>query len=66
MASEARLERLGRAVMDASVTAQFLDLPEVVSYLDGAFSAVVQRCIDERRRVAVEIVVEEEESVEGL
>ena len=66
MASEARLERLGRAVMDASVTAQFLELPEVVSYLAGAFSAGVQRCIDERRRGAVEIVVEEEESVEGL
>jgi hypothetical protein len=52
--------------MDASVTAQFLGLPGVVSYLDMAFADVVQRCIDEQRRLAVEESAEEEELVEGL
>lgn len=60
MVSEAKLERLGRAIMDAGVTAEFLGLPGVVSYLDMAFADVVQRCIEERERVRVEELVAED------
>lgn len=66
MVTEAKLEALGRAIMSASVTAEFLGLPGVVSYLDMAFADVVQCCVEERRRAAVSVEVVEEELVEGL
>lgn len=60
MVSEAKLERLGRAIMDAGVTAEFLGLPGVVSYLDMAFADVVQCCIEERARAKAEELVGED------
>ncbi len=64
MASVEELERLGRVIMGANVTAEFLELPVVVNYLDTAFSCVVGHVVDERRRVAKSVVAVEEESVE--
>lgn len=66
MASVEELEELGRAVMECSVTAEYLVLPGAVSYLDAVFSLIVMKVVDERDRVAVFKAVAEEESVEGL
>ena len=66
MASVDELEELGRKVMECSVTAGYLDLPGMVSYLDTVFSLIVARVVDERRRVAKSERVEMEESVEGV
>lgn len=66
MASVEELEELGRVIMSANVTAEYLDLPVVVNYLDTAFSCVVAHVVDARRRLAVSVAVEVEESVEGV
>lgn len=66
MASVEELEELGRVIMGASVTAEYLELPVVVSYLDTVFSCVVAHVVDARRRSAVVVAMEEGESVEGL
>jgi len=66
MASVEELEELGRVIMGAGVTAEYLELPVVASYLDTVFAEIVSRVVDARRRLAVSVAVEEEESVEGL
>jgi len=66
MASVEELEELGRVIMGASVTAEYLELPGVVSFLDVAFADIVRLVVDERRRLAVSVMVEEEDSVEGM
>jgi len=66
MPSIEELEELGRVIMGASVTAEYLELPGVVSFLDVAFADIVRGVVDERRRIAAVVVVVEEEPVEGL
>jgi len=66
VASIEELEELGRVIMGASVTAEYLELPNVVSYLDTVFAEIVDRVLAARRRSAVAVEVADEESVEGL
>jgi len=65
-ASIEELEELGRKVMECSVTAEYLDLPGMVAYLDQVFALIVRDVVDARRRLAVAATYEVEESVEGL
>ena len=66
VASVEELEELGRKVMGCSVMAEYLELPNVVSYLDTVFAEIVGRVVAARRRSVVAVAEVEEEFVEGL
>lgn len=66
MASVEELEELGRVIMGAGVTAEYLGLSGVVSWLDTAFAEIVRRVVEERQRAIRSARVAEEELAEGL
>ena len=64
MASVEELEELGRVIMGASVTAEYLELAGVVSFLDVAFADIIRLVVDQRRRMAEPVEVDEGEVME--
>jgi len=64
MASVEELEELGRVIMGASVTAEYLELAGVVSFLDVAFADIIRLVVDQRRRMAEAARVVEEKLLE--